>query len=43
MIIACLCLKKEEKENGGDGDVVYEDPEKRNDTILLLLDITVLW
>ena len=30
VIIACPCIKKKENEKGGDGDVVYEDPEKDN-------------
>ena len=33
VIIACLCIKKKEKEKGGEGDVIYEDPEKHNDII----------
>ena len=35
VIIACLCIKKKEKEKGGQGDVIYDDPwpEKNNDTI----------
>ena len=33
VIIACPCIKKKEEENGGDGDVIYDDPEKSNDNI----------
>ena len=33
VIIACPCIRKKAKENGGDRDVIYEDPEKNNDTI----------
>ena len=33
MIIVCPCIKKKGNEKGGDGDVIYEDPENNNDTI----------
>ena len=29
VIIACPCIKKKENENGGEGDVIYEDPEEK--------------
>ena len=28
VIIACSCIKKKENKKGGEGDVIYEDPEK---------------
>ena len=30
VIIACPYIKEKGNKNGGDGDVVYEDPEKSN-------------
>ena len=32
-VIIAPCIKKKEKENGGDGDIIYEDPEKNTDYI----------
>ena len=34
VIIACSCIKKKENKKGGEGDVIYEDPEKNNEHVL---------